>query len=273
MNSDDSYRERLETLLAGLPTPAAGPRRADREGADQEEAGHSDPPARTTTRTFGAPHLSALGIVLVLVLAVVAVWLMRSKATSVPLSAVSVAPANSVAPAAPPAAGSADPSAGPDSAGPSSAAQIRVHVAGRVRHPGVYALAAGARVDDALRAAGGVATGARTGALNLAAPVCDGCQVLIAGTGDGRLIAPEGAAPDSAAPAAGSGSPAGAQRIDLNTATSEELQTLDGVGPATAAKIIAWRTQHGRFSDVSELQEVDGIGPKTFARLKDHVRV
>lgn len=231
---------------------------------------------------FGRAHLSALGVVLVLVLAVVAIMLLRSRATAVPVAAVSVSPAATASPAGRtpvPSAAPAGPSTGP-SAGP---ATIRVHVAGRVRHPNVYALTDGARAIDAVRAAGGLSAGAHPGSLNLAAPVCDGCQVMIPASGDGTITGPDGVGAGSPSsprsPAVSSaggqagGRTGGDERIDLNAAGAEELQTLDGVGPATAAKIISWRTQHGRFSDVSELQEIDGIGPKTYARLKDHVRV
>lgn len=285
-NTHDSYRDRLEDLLAGLPVRNAGPRHAaGRDGPDlrpaDTDAGDPDTPPGPRARpplVLGRSHLSALGVVLVLVLTVVAVMLLRSRATVVPLAA-SVTPASAVPPAAAGSPGT------PASVIPSSpAAPIQVHVTGRVARPDVYALSSGARVVDALRAAGGLAPGAHPGSLNLAAPVCDGCQVQIPASGNGRVIGPDaqtaGSAPAATSPAAspGTGTAAGTggaadPLIDLNTATSEQLQTLDGVGPATAAKILAWRQTHGRFTEVSELQEIDGIGPKTYARIKDHVRV
>lgn len=306
MRTRTSYSDRLDDLLSGLPPRDTGPRRAGQAPDETQEEpqpgpearlGDETPPGRETreplpaapTRpplVFGRAHLSALGVVLVLVLAVVAVMLLRSRATAVPVAAVSVSPVATASPAGQtpvpstaPDSPSASPATGP-SAGP---ATIRVHVAGRVRHPNVYALAEGSRAIDAVRAAGGLSAGAHPGSLNLAAPVCDGCQVMIPASGDGTITGPDGAGDGSASspgapasPSAGGqtgGQAGGDERIDLNSAGAEELQTLDGVGPATAAKIIAWRTQHGRFSDVSELQEIDGIGPKTYARLKDHVRV
>lgn len=287
----DSYRDRLEDLLAGLPTRDAGPRRASgrdgpgtpadpRAGLEDASSGadRAPEPAARPPVVLGRSHLSALGIVLVLVLTVVAVMLLRSRATVVPLAA-SMTPA-SASPSSPVSQSGSPPSAVPTS----PAATIRVHVTGKVARPDVYALTAGARVVDALKAAGGMSRGAHPGDLNLAAPVCDGCQVQIPASGNGRVIGPDARAsgetsatpgPQAGASAATTAPDGGGQdaRIDLNSATSEQLQTLDGVGPATAAKILAWRQTHGRFTDVSELQEIDGIGPKTYARIKDHVRV
>ncbi|WP_114045012.1 helix-hairpin-helix domain-containing protein [Acidipropionibacterium virtanenii] len=278
-NTHDSYRDRLEDLLAGLPARDVGPRHGTgRDGPDTQpepdvgaaEDGAGPAPRARPPLVLGRTHLSALGIVLVLVLTVVAVMLMRSRATVVPLVA-------SVSPAAAPVS---SPSSSSSLSPASPAATIRVHVTGKVARPDVYALTAGARVVDALRAAGGLTRGAHPGDLNLAAPVCDGCQVQIPASGNGRIVGPDAQAAGTSPAAAsssttmpGSSANPADQRIDLNSATSDQLQTLDGVGPATAAKILAWRTTHGRFTDVSELQEIDGIGPKTYARIKDHVRV
>lgn len=146
---------------------------------------------------------------------------------------------------------------------PSSQPSLLVHVLGEVRRPGVVRLVEGARVQDAIAAAGGMTGRARAGDLNLAARVSDGAQLVIGRTGS--------EVKDSA-PAAG-GSPGVAATIDLNVATVEQLDTLPGVGPVTAAKILAWREQHGRFRTVAELQEVDGIGPKSYADIAPHVRV
>jgi competence protein ComEA len=151
-------------------------------------------------------------------------------------------------------------------------APILVHVLGAVRRPGVVSLPPRSRVQDALRAAGGLRADARPGQLNLASLLEDGEQIVI-GTGSapgGQVRTGAGPAPASS-PDSGAG--AGVAEVDLNTATGAQLDQLPAVGPVTAQRILAWRAQHGRFSRVEELQEVDGIGPKTYARIAPHVRV
>jgi competence protein ComEA len=145
--------------------------------------------------------------------------------------------------------------------------RVVVHVAGAVRRPGVYRLREGARVAAAVRSAGGATRRADLDALNLAGKVEDGRQIVVP-----RRVA--GAAP-AAAPGAGAPAVPGAPAppIDLNTATLEQLDTLDGVGPATAQKILAYRQEHGGFGSVEELGEVAGIGEKRLAALRDRVRV
>jgi competence protein ComEA len=154
-----------------------------------------------------------------------------------------------------------------------------VHVAGAVRRPGVYRLPAGARVQEAVRRAGGARRGANVNGINLAAKVVDGQQVVVpsrtqAGSGAPAAAAgapAEGSAAEGSAAAGGAGAAPGPP-ISLNNATAEQLDTLDGVGPATAQKIIAWRTQHGGFRSVADLGQVPGIGPKKLAALRDRVQ-
>jgi competence protein ComEA len=144
-----------------------------------------------------------------------------------------------------------------------------VQVAGEVHRPGVYRLRSSERVDDAVRMAGGATPRADLSGVNLAAKVEDGRQVIVPPRGQGAPGA--GTAPGTTASAAGAGGPTAAP-LNLNTATAEQLDQLDGVGPATARKIIAYRQQHGGFRSVSELDQVPGIGPKRMAALKDHLR-
>src|SRR3954468_16070317 len=142
-----------------------------------------------------------------------------------------------------------------------------VHVAGEVRSPGVYRLGAGTRVEEALRRAGGPTRHANLDAINLAAKVEDGRQVIVPRRAG--IPPAAGAAP---APAAG-GPSAPAVPVNLNTAGADELGTLDGVGPATAQKILAYRQEHGGFGSIDELDQVPGIGEKRLAALPPPVTV
>lgn len=195
-----------------------------------------------------------------------------------------------------------NPSSGTVGATPSSASSdqsLIVAVAGKVRRPGLVHLAAGSRVADAIRAAGGVLPGTGVGLLNLAAPLSDGEQVLVGvpvptgsapASGVPAGIDPAGAATFSGTvvpgPALDPGSdggtaagrvpgsaPGAAAKVDLNTATASELDALPGVGPVTASKILDWRASHGRFESVAQLQDIPGIGDAKFAQLKDLVTV
>jgi competence protein ComEA len=146
-----------------------------------------------------------------------------------------------------------------------------VQVVGAVRRPGVYRLRSGRRVDDAVHQAGGATRRADLAGVNLAAKVSDGQQIIVPAAG-----ASGAAATGPAGSAGGTGAGAGAapgQPLNLNTATPEQLDQLDGVGPATAQKIVAYRQAHGGFRSVSELDQVPGIGEKKLAALKDRVRV
>jgi competence protein ComEA len=144
--------------------------------------------------------------------------------------------------------------------------RLVVHVAGAVRDPGVYRLAAGARVDDAVARAGGATRRADLGGLNLAAELEDGRQVLVPERVAGRGGGAAGAAGVAAAPA-----PAPGQPLNLNTATLEQLDTLSGIGPLTAQKILEYREEIGGFGSVEELGEIPGIGEKRLASLREEV--
>ena len=170
--------------------------------------------------------------------------------------------ARSATGAAPARAAAAAPASGAVRIEPRRAAVALVHVAGAVRSPGVYRLREGERIQDAVRRAGGPRAGADLNAINLAAKVADGQQVVVPRRGAAGAAAAGAAAPaDPAQPP-----------VSLNTATAEQLDTLDGVGPATASKILDWRRQHGGFRSVDDLGEIPSIGPKRLAALRGKVQ-
>lgn len=158
----------------------------------------------------------------------------------------------------------------PEGADAGPAGPILVSVTGKVRRPGVVSVPADARVADAIEAAGGVADLALLAGMNLAAHLTDGASVVVGGPA-GNSVAAESVTGvgAGAGPAAATG--AAPARVNINTADSAALQQLPGVGPVTAEAIIAYRTQHGPFTELNQLQEVSGIGPATYARLAPHV--
>ena len=150
------------------------------------------------------------------------------------------------------------------------ATRVAVHVVGQVRHPGVVELPAGARVQQALEAAGGALRTADLARVNLARFVVDGEQVVVPRPGDVTAPAAGAAAPGTGG-AGGTGPPVAP--VDLNSAGVSDLDALPGVGPVLAQRILDWRSQHGRFSSVDELGEVSGIGEAVLGRLRPRVRV
>lgn len=248
----DIVRQRLEALVAEIapqraaaaqdrwnaPEPAAGaPRRAAPRPGDN--------PVRRAWE-FGRSHVAVVAVLGLVAVGWAVVGMTQARTVTVAATPVPMAPTTPVA--------SPEPE------------EIQVHVVGAVTRAGVVRLAVGARVADAVAAAGGVTPDAHLGELNLAAVVTDGAQVVV-GTGSTPSEVRDGGSPAAARGAAAS------PQVNLNTATVEQLEGLPGVGPVTAERIVAWRTQHQRFTRVEELQEVDGIGAKTFAQLKPHVRV
>lgn len=161
-----------------------------------------------------------------------------------------------------------------------SEAAVVVDVVGKVRKPGVYRLAAGARVDDAVAAAGGALTGVDLVAVNLARKLSDGEQVAIGitvhaapGTGGGADAGGSAGGGGGGAAGAPSSAASSSALVDLNSATASQLDALPGVGPVLAQRIVDWRTQHSKFDSVDQLQSVSGIGDAKFADLKPLVTV
>jgi competence protein ComEA len=178
-----------------------------------------------------------------------------------------VLPAGTTTPAAP----LPPPPARGTSATGAPTARVVVDVVGAVRQPGLYRLSQGSRIADAVARAGGATGKADLAQVNLAAPLADGEQIVVprrgvAGGGAGSF----GASPADSGGSDGSGG-APAAPVQLSTATLEQLDTLPGVGPVTAQKILDYRTKHGAFQSVDELDAVPGIGPKRLEQLRDLV--
>ncbi|MFT3900483.1 MAG: ComEA family DNA-binding protein [Gordonia sp. (in: high G+C Gram-positive bacteria)] len=269
----------------GAPTPAATPRWLDPTSWDVEpdaddfaltdlgdewddDGQHDEPGHRWQTLPPAAIALVGVGVVAALIAAYLA---LRAPANPVPVvdfpaSAGPTASRSPREPAKPPVA--ADP--------------IVVSVVGLVHRPGLVRMPPQSRVADAIRRAGGHLAGADLLSLNLARPLRDGDQVIVGlARGPGRpglrsaVIGVDGAPSAPGAPAdagPGTAAPSGG-KIDLNTATEQQLDGLPGVGPVTAKAIVDWRTAHGRFTSVDQLTEVDGIGPARLQRLRDLVTV
>lgn len=165
-------------------------------------------------------------------------------------------------------AGVPEPSPGPPPAAGGPGGRIVVDVSGKVRRPGIHRMPSGARVADALRAAGGVRPGVDLDGLNRARVLVDGEQIMV-GAPPGPAAA-DGTGGGGTGPAATGGTASGP--VSLNSATAEQLDTLPGVGPVLAQHIVDYRTQHGGFRSVDELREVSGIGDRRFADLQSLVR-
>lgn len=199
---------------------------------------------------LGPAQVAVVAVVLAVGLAVSAWWVLRSQPE--PVAPVPV-DAPLISPVAQP-EGSASPPA-----------ELVVDVAGRVRRPGIVVLEPGARVVDALKAAGGAVRRVDLSTLNLARQVVDGEQILVG------VAAPAGIAASAATNPVAPGSTGGL--VNINTAGQAELEELPGVGPVTAAAIIAFRTEQGAFTAVDQLLDVSGIGEATLAEIAPHVTV
>ena len=269
--------DRVERRLGGRTTPAAenveGGTRIEESDTSlsrwlpEATAGGASGWLATVRADPGRAGVVGLGVVGAVAVLVTVFTLMVDDTPAV--TSAKLPPVQMVSSAAP------APSAAPASPnGP-----VVVSVVGLVGRPGLVTLTAGARVADALTAAGGPLGGADLVGLNMARRVGDGEQIVVG------IAAPPGAPPAlgssiSSAPGAVSAAPTPGEKsapandlVDLNAATVEQLDTLPGVGPVTAAAIIAWRDAHGRFTGVDQLGEVDGIGPARLEKLRALVRV
>jgi competence protein ComEA len=142
---------------------------------------------------------------------------------------------------------------------------VVVDVSGKVRRPGIAILHRGARVVDALRAAGGARRGVDLGSLNLARVLTDGEQIVVGGPAPPAVAGGPGAPATAGSPVTG--------LVNLNTADETTLESLPEVGPVTAQAIITWRTEHGGVASVDQLLDVDGIGDATLAKLTPYVTI
>jgi len=222
---------------APYPPDLPPPEKAPVTVVECERAETSDPPAADTPSPFTIPavprRILAFAAVAVLLVATVVAWFSWPRPEAV------AEPTEVV------------------TGGPTPAATLLVvSVAGKVRRPGLVEVPVGSRVADAIAAAGGVADPADLGLLNLARKVVDGELIVVGATGTGSGTGSQAAGP-----------------INLNAATVTDLDTLPGVGPVLAQRIVDYRDANGGFASVDELRQVDGIGAARFADLKDQVTV
>jgi competence protein ComEA len=250
---DERYAWTFEEPAIAAPAPLPG------DGAFTEEEGgprkwlHAVDPGRPGVRA-----LAAVALVVVLVAAFLA-WRARPRVDP-------VAPGLDRTPASTASGGAGGSGSGGGRAGGSAPAEVVVAVGGKVRKPGLVRLAPGARVADALAAAGGAEPGVDVASLNLARKVADGELIMVgAGPPPGITTAPGPAVAGTSGPSGG--------LINLNTATLTELDSLPGVGPVLAQRILDARDAQGGFRAVGDLRKVDGIGDARYEQLKDLVTV
>lgn len=280
--------ERLQRRLNAEPEPDA--HAADTGSASTDDAPDDDQnsllprwlPDASADRGWVARvradpgRAGAIGLAVVAALAVLVTVFTLLRDRPAPVMSAKLPPVEKVSTAGP--RSSASPGAAPP---PGPDRPVVVSVVGLVHTPGLVTLAPGARIADALQAAGGAVNGADTIGLNMARPLGDGEQIVVGlapapgqppalGSSVATGMTPTSKAPT---PATGSVKPKPGQAVDLNTATVQELDALPGVGPVTAAAIVAWRQSNGKFTSVDQLADVEGIGPARLEKLRALVRV
>jgi competence protein ComEA len=270
--------ERLPAPAVPPPPPPVPPRSAEPPPRPPEAAPVVPVPGRHAARrarpapslvpealrgrvVLGPAQLSVVAVVVALGLAVTCWWVVRGDAQRVEAPALSASTGALVSQS--PLTDASPVAAAPTGSAAASGTTVTVDVTGKVRRPGIVVLDTGARVVDALEAAGGAKPGVDLSGLNLARLLVDGEQVLVGQPPPAGVLA-------SAVPTAGS---PGGPLVNLNTAGQAELEALPEVGPVTAQAIMAWREQHGGFTSVDELLEVDGIGDATLGQLAPLVTV
>jgi len=278
-----SWSPRDHTRIRAVPDPDD---RADPDGSGEvREATGREPsvlhlPGRHASRRMSTRWVAALpeslrgrvalgsgqvAVVAVLVavgLALTCWWLVRSGAQEVPAPTAVTTPRGALATPVDRGGGPAVPASGASGSPSPTAGKVVVDVAGKVRRPGIAVLRQGARVIDALHAAGGARPGVDLSGLNLARVLTDGEQVVV---GRAAVTGPAASAPTSGAPVMG--------LVNINTADETALESLPEVGPVTAQAIITWRTQHGGFTSVDQLLDIDGIGDATLTKLTPYVTI
>jgi competence protein ComEA len=282
--------ERLQRRLNAEPEPDAHGEPEDSASASTEGARDDDQnsllprwlPDASQDRGWVARvradpgRAGAIGLAIVAALAVLVTMFTLLRDRPAPVMSAKLPPVEKVSTAGP--RSSASPGAAQP---PSPDRPVVVSVVGLVHSPGLVTLAPGARIADALSAAGGAVNGADTIGLNMARPLGDGEQIVVGlapapgqPTALGSSVA-SGTTTTSKAPppAPGPVKPRPGHAVDLNTATVQELDALPGVGPVTAAAIVAWRQSNGKFTSVDQLADVEGIGPARLEKLRALVRV